>query len=112
MQWIQRGDEMINLNAARRLKFTPHGVGGDPGPTVFVEFDDEDTAKIHGPAAEKLWYLMECTETKTRRGPIAGEPGWRELREKLWNTDVSSRSPSSDGLMADVIPASSTGRRR
>lgn len=101
MKWIQRGDEMINLDAARRIRFLPHGVGGEPGPTLIVDLGDSDDVRISGAAAARLWFDMEQNETHTRwksKNGIGLGLGQKihDMRSLLYTIPVSRKSEASD----------------
>ncbi len=100
MDWYQFGDVMLNVGAARRLRFNPEATNDQPAPTVVVEFDANDIFTLHGEQASKLWYLYETRETLTRKRPVICSEENIRVNKKLESIRMSSRSTASDDALS------------
>jgi len=100
MDWIQFGDVMVNIEAARRIRFVPEATNSQPAPTVIVEFDEHDSLVIHGDHAAMVWYLCEARKTNTRRMPNFNSEEGRLLNAKFAEIRASFRSPEIDKALS------------
>lgn len=99
MDWIQDGDVMVNISAARRLCFKTHSMKGRPAPTVIIEFDDGDEFTVHGEQAAMLWCYYEMRMTGTRDRPVVCSEETVNFRNRLQSIRMSSRSPKVDSVI-------------